>query len=42
MMNKEKPIRIGYIGFCLIGGSRYNFMVAKSMTNAWKKMHVMK
>ena len=30
MMNKHKPIRIGYIGFCLIGGSRYNSMVAKS------------
>ena len=30
MMNKQKPIRIGYIGFCLIGGSRYNFMVGKS------------
>ena len=21
MMNKHKPIRLGYIGFCLIGGS---------------------
>ena len=29
-LNKQKPIRIGYIGFYLIGGSRYNFMVAKS------------
>ena len=28
-MNMQKPIRIGYIGFCFIGGSRYNFMVAK-------------
>ena len=36
MMNKHKPIRIGYIGFCLNGGSRYNSMVAKaSMTSAW-------
>ena len=26
----QKPFRIGYIGLCLIGGSRYNFMVAKS------------
>ena len=30
IMNKQKPIRTDYIGFCLIGGSCYHFMVAKS------------
>ena len=30
LMNKHNPIRIGYIGFCLIGGSRYISMVAQA------------
>ena len=41
MMNRHKPIRIGYIGFCLIGGSRYNSMITYYTTCSCKKLKFM-